>query len=91
MGPIRFLTLRRMHLAHRALLRADPSKSTVTRIVTDQGFWELGRFSVAYRALFGESPSETLQRPSEQFDDLPSRLMLTSAEVIERNTICWGA
>jgi len=68
MGPIRFLTLRRMHLAHRALLRADPSQSTVTRIVTGQGFWELGRFSVAYRALFGESPSETLQRPAEQLE-----------------------
>ena len=68
MGPIRFLTLRRMHLAHRALLRTDPSQSTVTRIVTGQGFWELGRFSVAYRALFGESPSETLQRPAEQLE-----------------------
>jgi AraC-like DNA-binding protein len=62
MGPIRFLTLRRMHLVHRALLRADSSKSTVTQIVTDHGFWELGRFSVAYRALFSESPSETLRR-----------------------------
>ena len=68
MGPIRFLTLRRMHLAHRALLRTDPSQSTVTRIVAGQGFWELGRFSVAYRALFGESPSETLQRPAEQLE-----------------------
>jgi AraC-like DNA-binding protein len=66
MGPIRFLTLRRMHLVHRALLRADPSKSTVTRLVTDYGFWELGRFSVAYRTLFGETPSETLRRPQEQ-------------------------
>jgi AraC-like DNA-binding protein len=66
MGPIRFLTLRRLHLTRRALLRADPSKSTVTRIVTDHGFWELGRFSVAYRALFGESPSETLRRPPER-------------------------
>jgi transcriptional regulator GlxA family with amidase domain len=72
MGPIRFLTLRRMHLAHRALLRADPSKSTVTPIVTDHGFWELGRFSVSYRALFGESPSETLQRPAEQLKLHPS-------------------
>jgi AraC-like DNA-binding protein len=91
MGPIRFLTLRRMHLAHRALLRADPSTSTVTRIITGQGFWELGRFSVAYRALFGESPSETLQRSVEQSDVPPSRPLLPTAEVIERNTICWGA
>jgi AraC-like DNA-binding protein len=59
MGPIRYLGLRRMHLVRRALLRADPS-TTVTRIVTDHGFWELGRFAVAYRALFGESPSATL-------------------------------
>jgi AraC-like DNA-binding protein len=65
MGPIRYLNLRRMHLVRRALLRAEESKSTVTRIVTDHGFWELGRFSVAYRALFGESPSETLRRPAQ--------------------------
>jgi len=62
MGPIRYLTLRRMHLVRRALLRSDPSKVTVTRIVTDHGFWELGRFAVAYRALFGESPSDTLRQ-----------------------------
>ena len=92
MGPIRFLTLRRMHLAHCALLRADPSKSTVTRIVTDQGFWELGRFSVAYRALFGESPSETLQRPAQQLEVHPSRPLLTSIdEVIEEDAICCDA
>jgi AraC-like DNA-binding protein len=53
MGPIRFLTLRRMHLVRQALLRADASRTNVTRVVTDHGFWELGRFSVAYRALFG--------------------------------------
>jgi AraC-like DNA-binding protein len=82
MGPIRFLTLRRMHLAHSALLRADPSKSTVTRIVTDQGFWELGRFSVAYRALFGESPSETLQRPAEQLEVHPSRPSLPALSLL---------
>ena len=66
MGPIRYLTLRRMHLVRRSLLRADSSEATVTRIVTDHGFWELGRFSVAYRALFGESPSQTLRRPTER-------------------------
>src|SRR5437660_1217441 len=44
MGPIRFLFLRRMHLVHRAIQQADPSATTVTRLATDHGFWELGRF-----------------------------------------------
>jgi AraC-like DNA-binding protein len=65
MGPIRYLSLRRMHLVRRALLRADPSTATVTRLATDHGFWELGRFSVTYRALFSESPSESLRRPPD--------------------------
>jgi AraC-like DNA-binding protein len=65
MGPIRYLTLRRMHLVRRALVRSDPSTATVTQIVTNHGFWELGRFSVAYRRLFGETPSDTLRHPVE--------------------------
>ncbi len=73
MGPIRYLTLRRMHLVRRALLRSDPSEVTVTRIVTDHGFWELGRFAVAYRTLFGESPSDTLRQSTCQAALQPSR------------------
>jgi AraC-like DNA-binding protein len=79
MGPIRFLTLRRMHLVQRALSRSDPSSATVTRIVTDHGFWELGRFSVAYRMLFGESPSETLRRGPEPITTDLNRAVRTSA------------
>ena len=60
MGPIRYLTLRRMHLVRDALLRAEASNTTVTRRYG--GFCELGRFSVAYRSLFCETPSETLRR-----------------------------
>jgi AraC-like DNA-binding protein len=67
-GPIRYLTLRRMHLVRRALLGAESKNTNVTSIVTDHGFWELGRFSVAYRTLFGESPSETLRRPAQQLE-----------------------
>jgi AraC-like DNA-binding protein len=85
MGPIRFLTLRRMHLAWRALLSADAATTNVTRIVTDHGFWELGRFSVAYRTLFGESPSETLRRPAERlWVDRPRPLSLPTNEVSAR-------
>jgi transcriptional regulator GlxA family with amidase domain len=79
MGPIRFLALRRMHLVRRALLGAEPSKSTVTSILTDHGFWEFGRFSVAYRTLFGETPSETLRRPCEHAVVAPHRLLSLSA------------
>jgi AraC-like DNA-binding protein len=66
MGPIRYLWLRRMHLARQALLEADAESATVTSIATGQGFWELGKFSVAYRSLFGESPAVTLRRSPDQ-------------------------
>lgn len=62
MGPIHYLWLRRMHLAHRALLGADADSTTVTQVATEHGFWELGRFSVEYRSLFGEPPSASLHR-----------------------------
>ena len=65
MGPVRYLWLRRMHLARRALLTASEGKATVTSIAMAHGFWELGRFSVAYRGLFGETPLATLRRPAE--------------------------
>jgi AraC-like DNA-binding protein len=85
-GPIRYLTLRRMHLTRRALQHTDPSESTVTRIATDHGFWELGRFSVAYRALFGESPSETLRQPAEETAiDLDHLSPLTATKLSRRS------
>ena len=64
-GPIRYLWLRRMHLARRALVLAEPTSTTVTSIANDYGFGELGRFAVNYRLLFGESPSATLARHAD--------------------------
>jgi AraC-like DNA-binding protein len=61
-GPNRYLLLRRLHMARRQLRAADASCDSVTKIATGCGFWELGRFAVAYRHLFGESPSATLRR-----------------------------
>ena len=66
MGPHRYLWIRRVNLARRALALADATTKTVTEIANDFGFGELGRFAVAYRKLFGESPSTTLRRdPNE--------------------------
>jgi AraC-like DNA-binding protein len=67
MGPLRYLWLRRMHLARAALIHADPANASVTSIATSHGFWELGRFAVEYRTLFGESPSLSLRAPPNRY------------------------
>lgn len=59
-SPKRYLTRRRMEAVRVALAAATPG-STVTRIATDYGFFELGRFAATYSSLFGERPSETLR------------------------------
>jgi AraC-like DNA-binding protein len=67
MGPNRYLRLRRMNLARRALIDADPDKMSVTDVAMRFGFWELGRFASAYRSLFAETPSVTLRRSREPY------------------------
>lgn len=59
--PNRYLRRYRLWRARTLLAAADPAATTVASIALDCGFWELGRFAGAYRALFGESPSQTLR------------------------------
>jgi AraC-like DNA-binding protein len=63
-SPTQYLLLCRMRLARRSLKLADPTITRVTDIATELGFWELGRFSVKYRQIFGETPSTTLRAES---------------------------
>jgi AraC-like DNA-binding protein len=60
-SPKAYLRLKAMSAARARLLDAGNRPTTVTQVALDQGFWELGRFAGAYRAMFGESPSETLR------------------------------
>jgi AraC-like DNA-binding protein len=66
MGPKRYLTLRRLHLARQALREMSPGSGNVTDVATQYGFWQFGRFSGHYKTLFGELPSVTLRRPPEK-------------------------
>jgi AraC-like DNA-binding protein len=78
-SPHRYLWLRRMHQVRRALARADATAATVTAVASDHGFWELGRFSVAYRKLFGEPPSATLRGTPDRRRIAPASAIPTGA------------
>ena len=60
-SPMRYLRNARFQRVRQALLAAQPGDS-VTTIAMTCGFFHMGRFSVEYRARFGESPSETLRQ-----------------------------
>jgi AraC family ethanolamine operon transcriptional activator len=61
-GPKRYLRIRSLHHVRRALSDRAAAGASVTDVATYHGFFELGRFAGEYKALFGEAPSETLQK-----------------------------
>jgi AraC-like DNA-binding protein len=62
MSPHAYLKRRRLILVHRALRAAREGRVMVKAIALAHGFWHLGRFAQEYAAMFGEMPSETLDR-----------------------------
>lgn len=60
MGPKRRMLALRLQGVHRALSEPARETTTVTRVATGYGFYELGRFAATYKHTFGEAPSETL-------------------------------
>jgi AraC-like DNA-binding protein len=64
MSPVRYLSLLRMNQVRRALRVADPQTASVTGVAAQCGYWDMGRFAVQYKALFGEMPSQTLRSPA---------------------------
>jgi AraC-like DNA-binding protein len=60
LGPVSFLRHKRLCAVHSILHESAPGSTTVAAVAMQQGFYELGRFSQYYLAMFGERPSETL-------------------------------
>ncbi|AME28396.1 MULTISPECIES: anthranilate 1,2-dioxygenase regulatory protein AndR [Burkholderiaceae] len=59
-SPMQFVRQLRLERARDAL-REAPANVRVAEIALDCGFTHLGRFAMAYKAIFGESPSDTLR------------------------------
>lgn len=60
--PGQYLRLIKLNMARHKLAAAYRDSLSVTDVTMSLGFTNPGRFSVAYRELFGESPSHTLRR-----------------------------
>ncbi|MEU7692275.1 AraC family transcriptional regulator [Microbispora hainanensis] len=60
--PMSYLREVRLDRVRAELMVGDPGATTVTDVAYRWGFVHLGRFALAYRRRFGESPSETLRR-----------------------------
>ena len=78
-SPYKFSRLHRLNRLYRDLRRANVQQGSVTQLLTDWGFSELGRTAVEYRSLFGESPSMTLAQE-------PSSSNLTLADALNEGT-----
>ncbi|NOZ41918.1 MAG: AraC family transcriptional regulator [Alphaproteobacteria bacterium] len=59
--PMKYVLQLRLERVHKELLRAGPERN-VTDIALKWGFNQLGRFSVSYKKVYGESPSDTLKK-----------------------------
>jgi AraC-like DNA-binding protein len=70
-SPGGYVLLRRLNRVRAALCNADPKMVNLAELARHSGFARLERFAVAYRAVFGETPSETLRRRAEKNSPAP--------------------
>ena len=61
-GPMTFVRQRRLDACFSRLRGSEPGTSTVTDVAMSYGFNHVGKFALAYKEAFGESPSTSLQK-----------------------------
>jgi AraC family ethanolamine operon transcriptional activator len=67
-GPLRFLKARQLQEVRAALLAPFSAGQAIAHIAAHLGVWDFHTFSRHYRALYGETPAQTLsqrRRPAE--------------------------
>ncbi|MGI9470324.1 MAG: helix-turn-helix domain-containing protein [Rubripirellula sp.] len=66
-SPYQYVLMRKLHAARRELRETPRFETNVSEVASRYGFDDFGRFSVRYRRVFGESPSETLRTKTITF------------------------
>lgn len=67
-GPMKMMRVRQLGEIRIALLAADPVATSVTGVAARFGVWDFSLFARNYKALYGENPSTTLNRPASARD-----------------------
>jgi AraC-like DNA-binding protein len=62
LGPMAFVRQRRLDACFARFRGSERDATTVTEVAMSYGFWHIGKFAIAYREAFGESPSATLHK-----------------------------
>jgi AraC-like DNA-binding protein len=60
LGPMAFVRQRRLDACYSRLQGSEPGTTTVTDVAMSHGFSHVGKFAIAYKKAFGESPSTSL-------------------------------
>jgi len=68
--PQLFLRLLKLNLVHHELFESNERDTTVLRVAQKWGFDHMGRLSGYYKALFGETPSVTLNEEDHEDDGM---------------------
>ena len=61
-GPMAFVRQRRLDACFSRLRGSLPGTTTVTDVAMSHGFSHIGKFAIAYKKAFGESPSTSLTK-----------------------------
>lgn len=60
--PNQFVKSHKLNLIQKKLLKSDPDSLKINQLASSYGFWHASQFAIDYKQLFGELPSDTLQK-----------------------------